>query len=88
MKRFFNDKYKYDKNKQCLIFENKYISQNAKDVLSDGEKHIIGFCYYLALTHQKIKQKSDYNNLLFIFMILYRVWIIIMYIRLQILSNI
>ena len=66
LKRFFNDKYKYDKDKQCLIFENKYISQNAKDVLSDGEKNIIGFCYYLALTHQKIKQKSDYQNLLFI----------------------
>ena len=66
LKRFFNDKYKYDKDKQCLIFENKDISQNAKDVLSDGEKNIIGFCYYLALTHQKIKQKSDYENLLFI----------------------
>lgn len=66
LKRFFNDKYKYDKEKQSLIFENRFISHNAKDILSDGEKNIIGFCYYLALTHQKIKQKSDYENLLFI----------------------
>lgn len=35
-------------------------------MLSDGEKNIIGFCYYLAVTHKKINKKLDYDNLLFV----------------------
>lgn len=66
LKMFFNDKYIFNEDKQCLLLNEHVIESNASKVLSDGEKNIIGFCYYLAVTHKKINKKSDYDNLLFV----------------------
>lgn len=66
LKMFFNDKYIFNEEKQCLLLNEHIIESNASKVLSDGEKNIIGFCYYLAVTHKKINKKSDYDNLLFV----------------------
>lgn len=66
LKMFFNDKYIFNEDKQCLLLNKHVIESNASKVLSDGEKNIIGFCYYLAVTHKKINKELDYDNLLFV----------------------
>jgi wobble nucleotide-excising tRNase len=39
---------------------------NASDVLSDGEKSIMAFCFFLAETHKKVEKEADYQKLFFI----------------------
>lgn len=65
---FFGDKYTFNSEKSCLFFKNIHRIEDgkAKNILSDGEKNIIGFCYYLALTHSKINKKADYQKLFFL----------------------
>lgn len=63
---FFNGKYKFDKNKFCITFMDEKLSNNATHVLSDGEKGIVAFCYYLATVHNIIEKEDDYKNLFFI----------------------
>lgn len=66
LKEFFNDKYTFNRDKRCLSLNKHLIETNAENVLSEGEKNIIGFCYYLALTYKKINSKQDCENLLFV----------------------
>ena len=66
LKMFFNNKYTFNKDKHCLLLNEHLIESNAEQVLSEGEKNIIGFCYYLALTYNRINTKQDCQNLLFI----------------------
>lgn len=63
---FFDDKYSFDDEKFVLKFKNHILDKDASDVLSDGEKSIVAFCYYLATTHLKIEKDSDYNRLYFV----------------------
>ena len=42
------------------------IGEKASSILSDGEKSIVAFCWYLAETHTIINSESDYNKLFFI----------------------
>lgn len=64
---FFHDKYLFDSSTFGISFLNRSLDKKAKDVLSDGEKSILAFCYYLASTHLLITNEDDYNNLFFIF---------------------
>lgn len=66
LKEFFNDKYTFNKEKQCLSLDKHLLKNNAENVLSEGEKNIIGFCYYLALVYNRINAKQDCANLLFV----------------------
>ena len=66
LKEFFNDKYTFNSEKQSLLLNEHLIKTDADKILSDGEKNIIGFCYYLALTYQKINKNADCEKLLFI----------------------
>lgn len=64
---FFSGKYTFDEKTFRLVF-NKNTLENgqAKDVLSEGEKNIIAFAYYIGDTHLKIKREDDYKRLFFI----------------------
>jgi len=42
------------------------LSDNATQVLSDGEKGIVAFCYYLATVHTIIETEDDYEKLFFV----------------------
>ncbi len=62
----FSDKYTFDKESNYLKFKNHSLKISAHDVLSDGEKNIIAFCYYVAEAHTLINNESEYDKLFFI----------------------
>lgn len=63
---FFHDKYSLDEDTFGITFLNETLNERAKHVLSDGEKSIVAFCYYLATTHILVNNEEDYNDLFFI----------------------
>lgn len=64
---FFSDKYTLDKETfRLLFYENALEKDQAKDVLSEGEKNIVAFAYYIGDTHLKVESEDDYENLFFI----------------------
>lgn len=63
---FFSDKYKLNRKECCLIFEYSSLNEKASNVLSDGEKCIVAFCYYLAETHMHVSSDDDYERIMFI----------------------
>lgn len=64
---FFSNKYTLDEETFRLVFnENALEKDQAKDVLSEGEKNIVAFAYYIGDTHLKVENKDDYENLFFI----------------------
>ena len=63
---FFHQKYVFDEKTFGISFKGKSLDTKAKDVLSDGEKSIVAFCYYLASTHLLINNESDYEDIFFI----------------------
>ena len=65
IKRYFGDKYSVESG----TFRMRLNTQNLAHpdmVLSDGEKSITAFCYYLASTHSKVADSADYDNLIFV----------------------
>lgn len=64
---FFSEKYTLDEETFRLVFNKNTLEKNqAKDVLSQGEKNIIAFAYYLGDTHLKVENEDDYKKLFFI----------------------
>ena len=64
---FFSGKYTLDENTFRLVFQAKTLEKNqTKDVLSEGEKNIIAYAYYLGDTHTIIDKEEDYKKLFFI----------------------
>lgn len=63
---FFAGKYSLDQETFQLRFQGNCIGENASKILSDGEKSIVAYCYFLATTHLLIKQEDDYGKLFFI----------------------
>lgn len=63
---FFGGKYTFDKDNFCLKFDTHNLISNASDVLSDGEKSIVAFCFFLAETHKKVQKEDDYKKLFFV----------------------
>jgi len=66
LNNFFGDKYSLDEDSFCLKFNKQLLENNATDVLSDGEKSIVAFCYYLADMHKVVSKDEDYKKLFFI----------------------
>ena len=62
---FFKDKYTFNEETFNIKFNNENISSMSK-VLSEGEKTIVAFCYYIASTHLIINKEEDYKKLFFI----------------------
>lgn len=64
---FFSDKYTLDEETFRLVFyRNALEKDQAKDVLSEGEKNIVAFAYYIGDTHLKVEREDDYEKLFFI----------------------
>lgn len=64
---FFSDKYTLDEETFRLVFYEKALEKDqAKDVLSEGEKNIVAFAYYIGDTHLKVESEDDYEKLFFI----------------------
>ena len=42
------------------------VGEKASSILSDGEKSIVAFCFYLASTHLLMERDDDYNKLFFV----------------------
>lgn len=63
---FFANKYAFDEKNFCIKFMEESLLRNASDVLSDGEKGIVAFCYYLATAHTIIENEDDYKRLFFV----------------------
>jgi wobble nucleotide-excising tRNase len=67
LKYFFGDKYSLDKDSFRLTLNEKVLDEGqAKDVLSDGEKNVIAFAYFIGDIHLKVEKEDDYNNLFFV----------------------
>lgn len=64
---FFTDKYTLDEETFQLVFHSTPLVKNqTKHVLSEGEKNIVAFAYYLGDTHTLIEKEDDYNKLFFV----------------------
>lgn len=66
LNRFFHEKYQIDKDTFQIKFYGNNIGEKASKILSDGEKSIVAFCWYLAETHIIINSEDDYNKLFFV----------------------
>lgn len=62
---FFGEKYKISSDDFGISLE-QYKLGNPSLSLSEGEKTVIAFCYYLANTCSRIQHKKDYDRLFFI----------------------
>lgn len=64
---FFSGKYSLDDKTFRLVFQSKTLEKNqTKNVLSEGEKNIVAFAYYLGDIHTIIEKEDDYKKLFFI----------------------
>ena len=68
LNRFFGEeKYKFDKESFKLKREDKIMQRGPRNTLSEGEKAVVAFCYFIACIHLKVKTSSDYTRLFLIF---------------------
>lgn len=64
---FFSDKYYFDEKTFRLVFKsNILLKSQAKHVLSEGEKSIIAFAYFMGDIHLKVSSTSDYEKVFYI----------------------
>jgi hypothetical protein len=64
---FFSDKYTLEEDTFRLVFNKSALEKDqAKDVLSEGEKNIVAFAYFIGDTHLKVEREDDYEKLFFI----------------------
>jgi len=64
---FFSGKYSLDDDTFRLVFQSKTLEkEQTKNILSEGEKNIVAFAYYLGDTHTIIEKEDDYKRLFFI----------------------
>jgi wobble nucleotide-excising tRNase len=64
---FFAEKYTLDEENFRLIFDKNTLEKDqAKNILSEGEKNIVAFAYYIGDTHLKVESEDDYQKLFFI----------------------
>ncbi len=66
LNKFFAGKYSIDRETFQIKFLGNNVGQKVSSILSDGEKSIVAFCYYLASTHLQLSREDDYNKLFFI----------------------
>lgn len=59
----FADKYDFDEEHFCVVYQERALIENTDYVLSDGEKSILAFCFFLANIHGIVERESDYNKL-------------------------
>lgn len=67
LREFFADRYCFDKNSFVLKRGTHEMTRGPHRTLSDGEKTVIAFCYFVACIHRKVKANSDYHRLFLVF---------------------
>ncbi|GGG11717.1 hypothetical protein GCM10010924_45990 [Rhizobium wenxiniae] len=64
---FFGQKYSFDKASFTLRRDNREMTRGPSRTLSDGEKTVIAFCYFIACVHKKVKSTTDYGKVFLVF---------------------
>lgn len=67
LSRFFRKKYSFDKTTFKVHRNNKEMLRGGDRTLSDGEKSVMAFCYFIAQTHLRVDTNEDYRKLYFVF---------------------
>ena len=67
LKRFFGNNYTFDGETFKVRRNNVVMRRGSDRTLSDGEKAVLAFCYFLAQTHLKVNEIDDYSRLFFVF---------------------
>lgn len=67
LKRFFGTKYTFDGETFKVLRELKSMTRGGERTLSDGEKSVMAFCYFVAQSHLKVDSNDDYARLYFVF---------------------
>lgn len=62
----FGSKYSFDASRFVVQRNRADMSRGGDRTLSEGEKSVLGFCYYLAQTHLKVAELDDYKKVFFI----------------------
>ncbi|MGB2579456.1 FtsZ-binding cell division protein ZapB [Elusimicrobium simillimum] len=63
---FFPNKYSFDVESGEITFQDTSIQDKISYFFSEGERRVLSFCFYLAMTHSLIENDSEYENLFFI----------------------
>lgn len=63
---FFGDRYKFDEEKFSILFKEESLGVKASRILSEGEKAIVAFCFFLASTPQLLETNEEAEALFFI----------------------
>ena len=67
LQRFFDDKYSFDGDSFKLHRNNKKMLRGGDRTISDGEKSVIAFCYFLAQCHLRVESNEEYKKNCFLF---------------------
>lgn len=62
----FGDRYVFDEADFTIRFKGEALGESADSVLSDGEKAVLAFCFYIASTWELINEEDDKNKLFFV----------------------
>ena len=65
--RFFQDRYSFDENLFKLRRNDKEMRKGGDRTLSDGEKAVLAFCYFIAQTHLRVTSLDDYQRMFLVF---------------------
>lgn len=66
LRYFFTDIYTFDSATFSVRRKRKEIARGPDRTLSDGEKSVIAFCYYIARIHLRVNSLSDYEKVFLI----------------------
>ena len=65
---FFGDTYSFDKKNDTIKLNGGAMPPRGNnDSLSDGEKSVLAFCYFIATIHKKVESINDYEKLFLVF---------------------
>ncbi len=67
LKRFFGEKYTLQRNGFKVLRRNTEMLRGVDRTLSDGEKSVMAFCYFLAQSHYRVDSNEDYAKLYYVF---------------------
>lgn len=62
----FGGKYQFDSERFVVQLGNTDMKRGGDKTLSDGEKSVLAFCYFLAQSHMRVESKEDYKNIFYI----------------------
>ncbi len=68
LSHFFYDKYSFDEQNFTIKKDGKTMpARGSHRTLSDGEKSVLAFCYFIAMIHLKVQSNDDYKKLFLVF---------------------